>query len=108
MGSTSSAEDCCSHCSSTSGCAGYAWVRDNQECWLKSEVGPSRDDGCGGCVTSGTAGDSPSPSPAPAPRPSPSCAGSNIQACVHACPTDTFSDCIECCVEKFPSSDVLV
>merc|ERR1712070_1145633 len=60
---TGSAEDCCSHCSTTDGCVGYTWVHANHECWLKSAVGPARDDGCGGCVTSGTIGDSPSPSP---------------------------------------------
>merc|ERR1719487_1281255 len=42
---TGSAEDCCSHCSTTSGCVGYTWVHANRECWLKSAVGPARDDG---------------------------------------------------------------
>merc|ERR1719183_2601272 len=29
----SSADDCCSACLSTSGCAGFAWVTYTQECW---------------------------------------------------------------------------
>jgi hypothetical protein len=69
--STNSAEDCCSLCQSTAGCVGFSWVRDNQECWMKSAVDSPRDDGCGGCVTSGTvsgAGPTPSPSPSPAPE----------------------------------------
>merc|ERR1711934_1108498 len=85
---TSSADACCSKCSEAAGCAGYTWVHDNNECWLKSVVGPARDDECGGCVTSGTytapapAPTPPAPTP-PAPTPSPSgCPGGSLQACV--------------------------
>lgn len=67
-----SAEQCCSLCQSTSGCVGFSWVRDNRECWVKSAVGSPRDDGCGGCVTSGAvSGPSPAPSPSPSPTPAP-------------------------------------
>merc|ERR1711916_204347 len=51
---TGSADECCSKCSSTSGCVGFTWVHDNQECWMKTAVDSPRGDGCGGCVTSGT------------------------------------------------------
>jgi hypothetical protein len=67
---TGSAADCCSQCAAhgAEGCVGYTWVHNNQECWLKSAVDHPRDDGCGGCVTSGTVGFNP-PGPPPAPTP---------------------------------------
>jgi len=148
---TSSADDCCSSCSSTSGCVGYTWVHANGECWLKSAVDSLRDDGCGGCVTSGTysaptttpAPPAPTPSPSPSPSPSgcpggslasciqacpteasvfaicveecdercsdsTSCTGgddgSDLYTCVHGCPSEGFSDCLDCCTGKFPSA----
>merc|ERR1711967_224810 len=88
---TGSAEDCCSQCSSHSGCVGYTWVHANNECWLKSAVGPARDDECGGCVTSGSytapapapTPPAPSPTPSPSPAPSPSgCPGGSLEACI--------------------------
>merc|ERR1711862_699689 len=90
---TGSADECCSQCSSHAGCVGYTWVHDNQECWLKSAVGPARDDECGGCVTSGTYTApapaptplAPSPSPSPSPAPSPSgCPGGSLENCIKA------------------------
>lgn len=63
---TSSADACCSLCQSASGCAGFTWIHDNQECWLKSSVDSPIDDAH---ATSGTVGNSPSPSPSPAPTP---------------------------------------
>merc|ERR550514_2051032 len=87
---TSSAEACCSTCTSTSGCVGFTWVHDNKECWMKSAVDSPRDDECGGCVTSGTV-TAPAPTPpAPTPSPPPSactcgCTGDDLKACVASC-----------------------
>merc|ERR1711924_521887 len=102
---TGSAEDCCSHCSTTSGCVGYTWVHANHECWLKSSVGPARDDGCGGCVTSGTysapaPAPTPTPTPTPTPSPSPSgCPGGDLATCIKECPTEAsvFAVCVSEC-----------
>jgi hypothetical protein len=69
--STGSAAACCSLCQSTSGCVGFTWVHDNDECWMKSSVDSPRDDGCGGCVTSGTVDGPSPPSPPSPPTPSP-------------------------------------
>jgi len=48
---------------------------------------------------------------APAPSPSSSCTGgddgSKLEDCVHRCPSEVFSDCIECCSGKFPSIEVV-
>merc|ERR1711939_1029621 len=67
---TGGAEECFSKCSSG---AGFSWVHDNQECWLKSIVDSPRDNECGGCVTSGTySAVAPAPTPATTPAPSPS------------------------------------
>lgn len=137
-----SADECCSKCKAASGCVGYTWVKDNQECWLKSAVGAPRDDDCGCCVTSGSYTAVPSPGPSPGPGPSdcpggslaaciqtcPSdlsifkvcvaectkrCAGASsctggddgdsLQTCMSGCPTEKYSDCINCCASKFPS-----
>jgi len=104
--STGSAEECCSKCSSTSGCVGFAWVHDNHECWLKSAVDSPRDDGCGGCVTSGTVNAPPTPVPSPTPHPTPTpspsactcgCTGDDLKACVAACPSDKFTECVQTC-----------
>merc|ERR1712070_835808 len=92
---TGSADECCSQCSSAEGCVGYTWVHANNECWMKSSVGPARDDECGGCVTSGTyAAPAPAPSPVPTPPPTPTpspspsgCPGGSLEACIHNCPT---------------------
>merc|ERR1719454_757307 len=94
---TGSAEECCSKCSSTSGCVGFTWVHDNQECWMKSAVDSPRDDECGGCVTSGTV-NTPAPTPTPPPTPSPSactcgCTGDDLKECVNSCPSDKFAEC---------------
>jgi len=105
---TGSADECCSHCSTTSGCVGYTWVHANHECWLKSAVGPARDDECGGCVTSGTYS-APAPAPAPTPTPSPSpspdpsgCPGGSLAACIQGCPTEAsvFALCVNECNER--------
>merc|ERR1712127_1165044 len=113
---TGSADECCSQCSSTDGCGGYTWVHATSECWLKSSVGPARDDDD---VTTGTysapaPAPTPVPTPVPAPTPSPSpspsggCTGgddgADLESCVHSCPSDGFSDCITCCAGKFPSA----
>jgi hypothetical protein len=112
---TGSAEECCSKCSSTSGCVGFTWVHDNQECWMKSAVDSPRDDECGGCVTSGTVNTppptppaptppapTPTPHPGPSPTPSPSactcgCTGDDLKDCVAACPSDKFTECVQTC-----------
>lgn len=107
---TSSAEDCCSHCSSTSGCAGYTWVHANNECWLKSSIESPRDDDCGGCVTSGTysAPTTPAPTPSPSPTtsaPSPSgCPGGDLASCIKMCPTgaSVFPVCVTECSDRCP------
>jgi len=111
---TTSADACCTKCSETSGCVGYTWVHDNNECWMKSAVGPARDDECGGCVTSGTYTPpqpvpSPTPSPAPTPPPAPSpspvpgdCPGGSLAACIGMCPTDAaaFQTCVSECTVR--------
>jgi len=104
---TSSADACCTKCSETTGCVGYTWVHENQECWMKSTVGPARDDDCGGCVTSGTytpPSPTPVPSPPPTPAPSPSpvpsdCPGGSLAACIGMCPTEAsaFQPCVAEC-----------
>jgi hypothetical protein len=48
---TGSAEECCSKCSSASGCVGFTWVHGTEECWLKSSLSGLRDDSD---VTSGS------------------------------------------------------
>merc|ERR1712185_155937 len=101
---TNSADDCCSQCSTASGCVGYTWVHANNECWLKSSVGPARDDGCGGCVTSGTySAPAPAPTPTPTPSPSPSgCPGGDLATCIKECPTEAsvFALCVNECNER--------
>jgi hypothetical protein len=104
---TSSADQCCSHCSSAAGCVGYTWVHANQECWLKSAVGPERDDECSGCVTSGSY-TAPAPAPTPTPTPTPpapspsGCPGGDLQSCIQMCPTDAsaFSICVGECTAR--------
>lgn len=64
MVTSSSAGDCCNQCSGTSGCAGYTWVKGNNECWLKSAVGSLTSDSD---VVSGSVGSGPGPSPGPSP-----------------------------------------
>merc|ERR1712070_743753 len=111
---TGSADECCSHCSTTAGCAGYTWVHANKECWLKSAVASARDDSD---VTSGTySAPTPAPSPAPtpsppAPSPSPSpspsgCPGGDLESCIHQCPTDAslFTICVNECSERCPDA----
>jgi len=49
-------QTCCNHCTSTSGCAGYTWVKQYQECWLKSSLGQETDDPA---VISGATGATP-------------------------------------------------
>jgi len=113
---TGSADACCSQCASHDGCVGYTWVHDNNECWLKSAVGPARDDGCGGCVTSGTyTAPAPAPSPAPTPTPTPTptpspspsgCPGGSLEACIKECPTEAsvFALCVNECNERCSES----
>merc|ERR1712137_1191154 len=118
---TSSADQCCSKCSQSMGCVGYTWVHDNGECWLKSAVGPSRDDECGGCVTSGTYTapvptpvPTPVPSPVPTPTPTPpspspspsGCPGGSLANCIEECPTDAavFKVCVDECTVRCGSS----
>jgi len=52
------------------------------------------------------------PIPVTTSSPSSSCTGGNdgasLQTCAHSCPSAIFSDCIECCAEKFPSSVLVV
>jgi len=108
---THSAEECCSHCSSTSGCVGYTWVHANTECWLKDSVGSPRDDECGGCVTSGTftAETTPPPSPSPlstTPFPSPGgCPGGDLESCIKMCPSgaSVFPLCVTECSDRCQS-----
>jgi len=97
---TNSADECCSRCGETSGCVGYTWVHKLNECWLKSVVGPPRDDACGGCVTSGThSAPAPTPSPGPGPGPGPhtGCPGGSLVACIQTCPA-TIPVAFEACV----------
>lgn len=53
----------------------------------------------------------PDPTPTPSPSPTSSCTGgddgASLQECVHACPSDKFSECIDCCAGKFPSAEVV-
>jgi len=108
--STNSADECCAKCAEASGCVGYTWVHANHECWLKSAVDSPRDDGCGGCVTSGTY-TAPAPTPRPTPRPSPvptptptpsDCPGGSLKNCVAGCPSDAavFKICVDECTKR--------
>jgi hypothetical protein len=53
----------------------------------------------------------PTPTPTPTPSPSSSCTGgddgASLEECVHACPSDKYADCIECCSGKFPSVELV-
>jgi len=107
---TSSADACCSTCTSTSGCVGFTWVQANQECWLKSSVASLRDDPD---VTSGSVTSPPPsppaptptptpPAPTPSPAPSPStctcgCEGDDLKACIVACPSEKYTECVQTC-----------
>merc|ERR1711991_386861 len=94
--STSSAEECCSKCSSTAGCVGFTWVHDNKECWMKSAVDSPRDDECGGCVTSGTV-NAPAPTPTPPPTPTPAPPSPTPSACTCGCTGGDLKQCVNSC-----------
>jgi hypothetical protein len=111
----SSSADCCSKCASTDGCVGWSFIASaGNECWLKSSVDSPRDDGCGGCVVSGTVNAPPAPPPAPPappaptpPSPSGGCPGGSLEACIKACPSDmpVFQICTEECTERCGGGD---
>merc|ERR1712070_1049353 len=108
---TSSADDCCSTCASTSGCVGFTWVTANQECWLKSSIASLRSDPD---VTSGsnpvtpqppTPTPTPSP-PAPTPTPPADCPGGSLSACIAGCPSDAavYKICVVECERRCNSA----
>lgn len=111
---TSSADDCCSTCSSTSGCVGFTWVTANHECWLKSSIASLKSDPY---VTSGSVS-TPTPTPPPPTPPTPtpppptppsstctcSCEGDDLKACISACPPDEFAECIQTCESPCPTT----